>query len=240
MTVANVVRARLLLGAILLALGPHELYAQQEGSPRPPIIVGPSAGLAFSRVSLAVSNGPSETERLLAMQIGLTLAPFARLCSRRGGFCGELSGVRITPQLAFAATHFRGLSPDSDPYSFAYFHLLGGKVSYPLLARLRPFVVFSHGSVSSERFEAVPYGNDVVNYIGNGTTSGIGVEIPMVRSGRGFQLSLSRISGRFEERELWDRAANAKVFVSANVPFRAYTFQLGWSGPFTGVSLPWQ
>ena len=67
-----------------------------------------------------------------------------------------------------------------------------------------------------------------------------GHALPLVGSGRGIEFALLRSTGTFDTQETRTPDRSAKVVSSANLPYRAVMYQIGWSGPFTGVSIPWR
>ena len=57
---------------------------------------------------------------------------------------------------------------------------------------------------------------------------------------RGIEVVLLTRSGTFDMAETRDRMRNTKSVGTVDIPFRAVALQVGWSGRFSGVSLPWQ
>ncbi|MGQ0766990.1 MAG: hypothetical protein ACT4OZ_15175 [Gemmatimonadota bacterium] len=221
------------------AQAPGAQSAPQASATRASLIRSPAAGLALSFVALSENQRPASTQKGVAGYVGLRTAPLAWLNWFTKPLFADLDSLEVIPHVSLAATHLQGLSKRGDPYANGYFSFKGVRISYPLLARLKPFVIVRNGKATMERFEA-GHGDFVVSYSGTAKTAGLGVHIPMAGSGRGFELGLLRMSGRFDQAEIWDVTAGGPKFVTQDVPFRAVYFQVGWSGPFTGASLPWR
>lgn len=218
-----------------LALGATGLNAQ--GEPLP-VQLGPVAGLAWSPQSVSFGNGPSLDQRGLSMYFGIRLAPLA-IWSRchTSAICRQLGRVLVTGHLAYGATHLRDMDPVSDEYAFSFVDPLGVKVAYPVLDRFRVTAIMRSGRRTAERV----VNGEVVNYWGQGGSArGFGFEIPIAESGRGLEVTLLRLSGRFDSVETLNAARTEKLILPADLSYNAIVLQVGWSGPFTGISLPWR
>ena len=229
------------VGCLLVAsvFGTTAAVAQQPNDGTGPKIAGLVAGLMPSRVSASFDQGPSETNGALALFLGARINPAAVWPCRRmdRAWCNALTRFTVTPHLAYGATHARGLNPATDSYAFSFLDLPGFKFSYQLLDKLRLSALIRGGRHTAERFAQ----GDIVNYwTASGKTVGLGFEIPLVGSGRGIEFAMLRSTGAFDTQETRTPDRSAKVVSSANLPYRAVVFQIGWSGPFTGVSIPWR
>jgi len=228
--------SRLLVASAMVAA---TAGAQQPNDSTRPKIAGLVAGLMPSRVSTSFDQGPSEPNGALAIFLGARINPAAVWPCRRMGraWCHALTRFTVTPHLAYGATHARGLNPATDSYSFSFLDLPGFKFSYQLLDTMRLSVLLRNGRHTAERFAQ----GDIVNYwTVSGKTVGLGFEIPLVGSGRGIEFALLRSTGTFDTQETRTPDRSAKVVSTANLPYRAIVFQIGWSGPFTGASIPWR
>ena len=201
------------------------------------LAIEPNAGLAWSPVSVSFDDSRAETEKGLWLHFGLRTSPLALFCGDSPrGICTELAAITITPHIAYGATHLRGMNPDTDPFAYSTIDPQSIQISYAVTKRVRPMFLFRHGRTSAELFE----NGDFVNYWGSATSWGFGFEVPMTPKGRGLEVALLRRVGSFDTKETRDAEHNVKVIGPATKSFRAVAFQIGWSGPFTGVSLPWQ
>jgi hypothetical protein len=139
-------------------------------------------------------------------------------------------GIRVTPKVLLLATHLRGMDVNRD--AFAYSTLdVGVRATYAR-GRVRPYVEPRRALVRTA--ELPESRSDVLNYRGGGTAWAFGVEVPLAPSGRGLDLSVAIARGRFTEAE------RAAVQQPVSLRNRAVSVHVGWSGPFTGISLPWQ
>lgn len=227
--------------ALLLLLSLHASPAQaQSDSARlswldrlAPRIV---AGAFVRQVALDIEDRPAASARGLLLHVGLRVRPLAPFCRAAGGRCETMRRIALTPQAGLGGTHLRGIDAAPDDGSFATFELLGAKLGYDLGARLSAFVMASRGTRSSEQFED----GDVVNLWGTGTSAGLGAEWTITPLGRGVEVALVRHWGSFANREGRDALGSAKVVTAVDRPFEAWSIQVGWSGPFGGVTWPWQ
>ena len=229
------------VGCLLLAsvFGTAAAAAQQPNDSAGPKIAGLVAGLMPSRVSTSFDQGPAEANGALAIYLGARINPAAVWPCRRmeRNWCPVLTRFTVTPHLAYGATHARGLNPATDSYAFSFLDLPGFKFSYEILDKLRFSGLARIGRHTAERFAQ----DDIVNYwTVSGKTVGLGFEIPIVGSGRGIEFALLRSTGTFDTQETRTPDRSAKVVTAANLQYRAVVFQVGWSGPFTGASLPWR
>jgi hypothetical protein len=118
----------------------------------------------------------------------------------------------------------------TEPYAFSSVDV-GPTLSYHLARRLR---VYAFGRTGKHTAEFEDDGA-VWNYAGGwGTAAGLGIEIPITREGRGLDLSVQWLQGRFGSRE---RLGELQPNVS--VHYDAWRGAIGWSGPIT-ISAPWR
>lgn len=137
--------------------------------------------------------------------------------------------LRFGPEVAFAVTDVGGMDSTSDAFSLG--HLDGGlQASARLRPRLRLYGVGRYGKRAIELIDA---DQQVWNYAGGGYAAGGGIEIPLRPSGRGLDVGVNYLSGRFT------RADRLKVYRDIDVAYQAWVFHLGWGGPVT-IGLPWQ
>jgi hypothetical protein len=199
--------------------------------------VGIFAGLAWSPVSLEFGGASSERQNAVAIHLGYRFLPFGWLCKGKSGVCGVIAPLRLTPQLGYGATHVLGLKAPGDAYAFSFIDLPGLVTTYPLGDAVLLSLIVRSGKHTAERFQD----GDVVNYWGSGGgTLGVALEFPLVASGRGIEVALLRMRGTFDSVESRNEDRSDKVILPANVSYRVLMLQVGWSGPFTGISLPWQ
>jgi hypothetical protein len=199
--------------------------------------VGLFAGLSGSLVGLEFGGASSDQQKAVAFHLGYRFLPFGWLCNGKSGLCRAIAPLRLTPQLGYGATHVLGMKAPGDAYAFSFIDVPGLSATYPLGKRALLSVIVRRGKHTAERFE----NGDVVNYWGSGgSTLGIALEIPRVASGRGLEVALLRLRGTFDSVESRNEDRTDKVILLANVSYRALVLQVGWSGPFTGISLPWR
>jgi hypothetical protein len=188
-------------------------------------------------MSVAFDGGRAERNSGVALHFGARLTPPPWLCdSSRSVACRAVRRLQVTPHVAIAATHLRGLNPATDRYAFSYVDKFGLKAAYPVRPRFRLTAILRTGARAAELSE----NNDVVNYWGAGSTIGGGLEIPLTGEGRGVELAVVRTTGRFDQREIRNAVLGEKEIQPADLPFRAVAIQIGWSGPFTGITPPWR
>lgn len=230
-------------GALAMAAGPKleaqpaDRAAPSQAFTRYDVKLGPVAGIAKSWLTVAFSGAGTRTEKGVGLHLGLRFAPIAVFCNaRKITGCGGFARLLAIPHFAYAATHLRGMNPATDSYAFSYIDTRGVKIAYPVFDSLRVTATYRMGKRTAERFQD----GDVVNYWGPGRAMGVGIEIPVRASGRGVELTVAWLSGHFNTLEIRNPARTAKVLLPVSVRYRATVIQVGWSGPFTGVSLPWQ
>ncbi len=195
------------------------------------------AGLFVRPVSLRLDAVDRNRATGLHGEFGLRTAPVAPLCgSRTGGACRWLSRFTVAPHASLGATHLQGINPQAGESAFSSFEVLGVRAGLPITRRIVPYVLYRRGTHSSEQFE----NGDVVNLWGPGSTRGAGIEVPLTPLGRGFSIAWTEQRGRFDSVETRDVVQQRKVISRTSRPFRATAWQIGWSGPFTGVTWPWQ
>lgn len=195
------------------------------------------AGAFVRPVSLQLDGLDRKNATGLYGEFGVRTAPVAVLCGARpGATCRALSRITVAPHVSLGATHLRGIDARTGESAFSTFELLGARVAYPITRRIVPYAVYRRGKHASEQFE----GGDVVNLWGPGTTRGVGLELPLTRLGRGLSIAFTQQRGRFKNIETRDAVRNRKIINTTDRVYRATSWQIGWSGPFTGVTWPWQ
>jgi hypothetical protein len=160
---------------------------------------------------------------------GFSVRLGARICASCLWNTDRLS---VTPSLAFGATDVRGLDVGSHPFAFSRLDL-GVQLAVRAAKYVRPYVsTWRRNARSAERVD--PDGV-LRNYSGsNGTATTAGIEFPWTAEGRGPDVSVTWLSGRFT------KAESRGFGRPANVPYRGWALTIGWSGPFTGSGLPWR
>jgi len=228
-----------LVGALLATAFASPADAQADSAGRswvarlsPQIVAG-----AFVRqVTLDIEDEQAASARGLLVQIGLRVTPLAPFCRTAQVGCAVLRRIWLIPQAGLGGSHLRGIDSAASEGSFATFEVLGAKLGYELAPRFSGYVAGSRGTRSSEQFE----GGDVVNLWGTGASAGIGAEWRLTPLGRGVEVALMRHWGRFRNREGRDPLGRDKMVTTIDRPFEAWSIQVGWSGPFGGVTWPWQ
>jgi hypothetical protein len=196
------------------------LYAvpvSTQGKPPPVEHSGFSGSLGLAPTRFSIGGGEEMGRVGVGATLGVRLRPFSRL-----------PRLRFTPHVAFSATHFAGIGED-DATAFSSLDA-GLRVSYRAGRHLRPFVAVRTGNRFAERMES----GALINYSGSGRGWGAGIEIPVTPLGRGPELALYRLSGRFDTTEAMRREA------PVDVEYEAWSVSLSWSGPFTGSTPPWR
>ncbi|MDZ7630253.1 MAG: hypothetical protein U5K74_02550 [Gemmatimonadaceae bacterium] len=170
-------------------------------------------------------------------EFGVRLNPMAALCGPQPRqSCRIVSRLTLEPHVSLGATHLRGIAARAGESSFATFEILGIRAAYAVNRYLVPQLLYRRGTHTSEQFE----GGDVINLWGPGSTRGIGLLVPLTTLRRGITVSISEHRGSFENVERRNQVTNEKVISTTRRPFTARSWQVGWSGPFTGVTWPWQ
>jgi hypothetical protein len=190
------------------------------------------AGLAVSRVDLALGDASWSAKMGGQFDLGYRMTQFCPvnlpvLCWQR---YAPLQPLRVTAHIAFLATDLRGMDPESDRYAYAHLNF-GLRFTYALANEMRPYLTLRTGSHTAETVGAP---NEVWNRVGSGTAFGLGLEIPLTPTGRGLDIGFTHSKGNFAEYEFM------KTVTPWETKFRAVVFFIGWTGPFTGISLPWQ
>jgi hypothetical protein len=194
------------------------------------------AGIFARPVTYTISDQESKAAWLYA-ELGLRLSPFASLCgAKRNTLCRVTAPITLTPHLALGATELLGIEPVAGASSYATAEMMGLRLAYPIRRRVVPFVSWRSGTHSSEQFE----NGDVVNIWGDGRSLSAGIELPITRLGRGLSIGVTQHRGAFTSIETRDLENGVKILSSTNRPVTAFSWQVGWSGPFTGVTWPWQ
>lgn len=142
---------------------------------------------------------------------------------------GPLQAIRLTPKVSLLATHVGGMDPSKDTYAFASVDL-AVRATFAK-GRIRPYIDARKASQAAERLDDQFH---ILNYKGSGTAWSGGVEIPISPSGRGVELGVTVANGRFTEFE------HQKLPGEADLSHKSITWHVGWSGSFTGISLPWR
>jgi hypothetical protein len=138
--------------------------------------------------------------------------------------------LRLGLDGSLTVTDFRGMNTATEPYAFSSVDA-GPTLSWRAARRLR---VYAFGRMGKHTAEFEDDGA-VWNYAaGWGTAAGLGIEIPITPEGRGLDLSVQWLQGRFGSRE---RLGELQPNVS--VHYDAWRGAIGWSGPIT-ISAPWR
>jgi len=204
------------------------------------VVLGAQAGIVWSPVRVTVNHGQEQTTGGVGVHFGLGVRPLARL-GGNGFLPKTLRRIRLTPHFALTASHLRGIDPAVDSVAFSEFSLFGLRVTYEAVKRLHVFGIMRYGKRSAEVPRRVGAALDTDNVWGSAGTYGGGIHIPLTKSGRGLEIAALTSRGDFKWREVVDRVRNDHLEdVPVQIPFRAMWIQIGWSGPFTGASLPWQ
>ena len=190
------------------------------------------AGLAVSAVQVEFGDDDSSGKMAMQFDIGyrasqLCVVSLPVVCWQR---YPALRPLRVTAHIAFLATDLRGMDPERDEFAFAHLDL-GLRFSYALKNDMRPYLTVRSGTRTAEQLGAP---NEVWNRVGSGTALGAGVEIPFTPTGRGLDVGVTTLRGRFTEYEF------LKTVTPSELKHRAIVVHVGWTGPFTGISLPWQ
>ena len=179
------------------------------------------AGLALGGARVKVGATP-DTRSVWNLSFGY----------RVGRDAGWLNRVRLTPQLELMATNLRGVDIGSQPFAYASLET-SLRLSARMATRLRVFGDISRGLVQTAE---VPLPDTrILNYSGSGGRGwAVGFEIPITPQGRGIEVRVHHVSGRFSQYEYQHDITAADMLHSATSVF------VGWSGRFTGISLPWR
>jgi hypothetical protein len=190
-----------------------------------------AAGAFVRRVSVDIEGTNAASTQGLLVQAGLRVRPFALFC--RTSRCAA-SRVQITPNFQLGATHLRGITDEPGKGSFATAEA-GARLGVLVHSKVVPFVTGAFGTHSTEQYEG-----QVANLWGRGASVGVGVALPWTRLGRGLELALVQHRGDFTKREILNAARTEKAITDINRSFSGWSLAVGWSGPFTGVTWPWQ
>lgn len=208
------------------------LQAQDSASAPARNFHGLTAGIAVARTSVGFAGGSATSKGGARLDLGYRFHEICRslipLCWQRVSW---LKPLRLTGGITLIATDIRGMDPDKD--TFAYSNVdFGLRASYAQSRRLRYYGEFRIGKKTAELL--APDRLTMWNYAGTAKTMGAGIELPWFDSGRGFELGVSWTKGRFTTYEYFEEE------FAANLSHSARVIHFGWSGPFTGISLPWQ
>jgi len=177
-------------------------------------------GLSMGTVGVRFDEGEVTWRPSYRLELGLRFPVW---------HAGPLRAVRLTPKIALDATHLSGMDPATDRYGYASVDV-AVRATYAMW-RIRPYVETRMGSQCAERADTA---REILDFNGAGRGFGVGLEIPMSKSGRGLELGVTIRTGKF------DRFEFHNIDSPADIHNRAITFHLGWSGRLTGISLPWQ
>ena len=189
---------------------------------------------------------PRDTLNPTGMVGGVFFAPMT--LSRGGASVGERGGggirigfrarlpdfvpdaVRLGLDASVTITDFLGLNTSEETYAFSSADI-GPTLSVHVARRVR---VYAFGRTGKHTAEFVDDGA-VWNYAaGLGTSTGLGVELPITPEGRGLDVSVQWLHGRFGSRERL-----GVIEPSASLRYSAWRGTIGWSGPMT-ISAPWR
>ncbi len=179
---------------------------------------GLHAGVSFG--AIGVSFGEAERVSHFAWRV-------------EGGYrfalWGPFRSIRLTPKVSLLATHVGGMNRSQDTYAYASVDVA---VRATLAKwRIRPYIDARKASQAAELLDDQ---SRILNYKGSGTAWSGGVEIPISPSGRGVELGVTIANGRFTEFE------HQKLPGAADLSHKSVAVHVGWSGSFTGISLPWR
>jgi hypothetical protein len=210
---------RPVVSAILALAFASAAFAQ--GAPSEEPAIGLNAGVSFGMVAVSFDEADAVRHSSYRLEAGVKLPAWRH---------GWLRQLHLTPKLGLHATHIGGMDPDEDTYAYSSVDL-AVRASYARW-RLRPFVEFRKGVTQTG--ERLSGGGRILNFKGAGKGVGAGIQVPISPTGRGVELGISVLDGAFDSYEF-----EAAVF-PAQLRHRAVAFHVGWSGLFTGISLPWQ
>lgn len=207
---------------MLLAAAPtgaQEVVAEPE-SLRPPMVepTGLVGHVTFGGTRLVVDDAPLGTRVLGGLRLGW----------RSPIWKGVAPRLRVGVEGSLEVTDIGGVDSTSDPYAFGVLDA-GALVSFRVLRNLR---VYGNGRFGKRAIERVDSDRQVWNWAGTGWSVGGGVELPLLGSGRGLDVGVHRLQGRFT------RADRLKVYRDIDARYRAWTFHVGWGGP-VDIGLPW-
>ena len=215
--------------AIVLSLLPITLAAQP-----PAEHVGLTGGLYLAGRTILDAQGAPREDRLALF--GIALGTRLQLLTLGGKAVPR--ALSITPQILLMATDIRGVDRGS-PYAFA---LVDPSLQLTLRVHrhLRLYATVHAGQRTMERRDTIGVDSTTVNFWGGGGRgTSYGVEVPITREGRGFDIGWGSHRGRFTTKEWIDRAAVDDRDVPTNTPYKGTVLYLGWRGPFRG-GWPWQ
>lgn len=177
-------------------------------------------GLSFGAVGVSFEEAEASWHSSYRLELGVRVPAWKS---------GPLRALRLTPKIGLHATHVEGMNPVSDSYAYASVDV----ALRTTLAkwRVRPYLEGRRGSQSAERVDAA---RQILNFNGAGTGFGAGIEIPISKKGRGLEIGVTMVTGRFDTFEF------KNVDSPADMRHKAIAIHVGWSGQFTGISLPWQ
>lgn len=222
---------------LVLALGAGgDVLAQNpESAGRSRNFGGLFAGAAVSSTWVSFGDDDASGRWAVRLDFGyrfreLCLPWLPVLCWQR---VTALAPLRLTGGVTLVATDLRGMDPVRDRYAYANVDL-ALRASYTVQwgRELRPYVEMRRGTRTAELVS--PTGSETWNYSGPGTAIGAGLELPITPTGRGLDLGIVSSRGRFSQYEYLGDPTGV------DLPHRALIVHLGWSGPFSGISLPWQ
>ena len=138
--------------------------------------------------------------------------------------------MRLGLDGAIAITDFGGVNTTKETYAFSSADV-GPTLSVRVARRVRTYAFMRTGKHTAEFVED----GVVWNYAaGLGTATGLGVELPITPEGRGLDVSVQWLRGRFGSRERL-----GVIEPSATLRYDAWRATIGWSGPMT-ISAPWR
>jgi hypothetical protein len=192
------------------------LSAARHVAAQKPEYQGLAGSVAVARTSYSISDTAAPVHGALRLELGYRL--------RLPGKVGKI--VTVTPLFSLGVTHIAGISIGSRQVALAQ---IDKGIQLTARSRLaRPYVVLRSGTRTMERMEdGYP-----INYTGSGKGFGGGVEIPMSRTGRGFDISATHVRGTFTERQRLKYDLR-----TVSLPYSGWVLAFGWSGKFRGTSL---
>ena len=156
----------------------------------------------------------------------------------RIGFRARLPGGQATEALrlgldgSVTVTNIRGMR-DEDPYAFSSVDV-GPTLSVRVMPKLRTYAFARIGTQTAEFRENDDVWNYVAGWCGWPTSVGVGLERPITHEGRGVDVAVQWLRGKFDSRELLGEPGT-----KPNLHYHAWRLTVGWSGPIN-ISLPWR
>lgn len=181
---------------------------------------GLSGSLDYTRTSLALDSATTRGRNGVTVRLGI------RVCT----FCWVNYGdLTLTPSMAYSTTDFRGLSRNVHTYGFSRLDF-GYQAAWRIKV-IRPYVAFWQKNRRTAEVD-----RDLLNYVDLHPSHAwsYGIEIPRTHEGRGWDINVTSLSGRFREAEF------RKDTIPVSLGYRGIAISFGRSGPLTGAGLFWR